>query len=224
MTKQIVVEFWGPYACFAPPWARVDRVSMDMPTPSICRGMLSAIYSKPEEFYWQIDKIEMLQKPGYMNVKRNELKNKLSDRLNPIDTESVRTQRNTMLLTNVRYRVTAHMVLRSGFNKPPIALYEQAVRRIKKGQCYYQPSFGTREYVAFFELSDGTREPVDICEDFGIMPYDPWDFTSMNKEPRLSAFHCVMEGGTIIVPAYDSVDVIKTPVGKVGDVDAESAV
>lgn len=52
MEREIALEVWGDFACFAPPEAKVERLSSPVPTPSAARGIYSAIYSKPMEFYW----------------------------------------------------------------------------------------------------------------------------------------------------------------------------
>ena len=48
--RELVVDFWGDFACFTPPWGKVERMTYPFPTPSAARGMLSAVYSKPKEF------------------------------------------------------------------------------------------------------------------------------------------------------------------------------
>ena len=58
MAKDIVLEIWGDFACFTRPECKVERLSYPIPTPSAIRGVLNAIYNKPEEFYWQVKKIK----------------------------------------------------------------------------------------------------------------------------------------------------------------------
>lgn len=74
MSKEIVVEVWGDLACFTDPASKVERRSYPVPTPSAARGILSAIYSKPPEFYWQVKRIEVLNPIRYISFKRNEVK------------------------------------------------------------------------------------------------------------------------------------------------------
>ena len=59
-----------------------------------------------------------------------------------------RTQRQTMALCDVRYRIWAHIQPRPGFEKQIKALEEQAWRRIRKWKCF-PTFFGCREFVAF---------------------------------------------------------------------------
>ena len=110
---EVCVEFWGDFACFSPPYEKVERLSYPFPTPSAARGMLSAIYSKPKEFYWQITRIEVLSPISYISFKRNEIKDTVSDK--PVNTDDSRTQRLTTALKDVRYRITAAICPRPEF-------------------------------------------------------------------------------------------------------------
>ncbi len=70
---------------------KVERLTYPFPTPSAARGILSAIYSKPKEFRWQVNRIEVLNPIRYISFKRNEVKCTVSTK--PIFTEEERTQR-----------------------------------------------------------------------------------------------------------------------------------
>ena len=149
--NEIKVEVWGDFGCFARPESKVERLTYPVITPSAARGVLSAIYSKPPEFYWQVKKIEVLSPIRYMSIKRNEVINsKIGRGMKPMLVEDSRTQRQTVVLKDVRYRITAEMIPRKDFKGTVNQLYEQALRRIKGGKCYYQPSLGMREFVCYF--------------------------------------------------------------------------
>ena len=156
--KEITIEVWGDFACFSMPFAKVERLTYPFPTPSAARGVLSAIYMKPKEFRWQINRIEVLSPIRYISFKRNEVKCTVS--LEPISTEEERTQRQTVALRDVCYRIAASIVPRPAFAGRETQLYEQALRRIRGGKCYFQPSLGLREFACYFEESDGTRRPI----------------------------------------------------------------
>lgn len=211
LKNEIGVEFWGDLACFSPPWAKVERMTYPFPTPSAARGMLSAIYSKPIEFHWQITRIEVLNPIHYISFRRNEVKCKVSDK--PIATDEERTQRNTTALQDVHYRIFAEIVLQKGFTGSTEQLYEQARRRIRMGKCFYQPAFGCREFVAYFSEIDETKRPIQENLDAGLMVYDVFDLhdCSVQKKTKtkLTLFHAVMENGVIHVPPYDSPEVIR---------------
>ena len=207
----VCVEFWGDFACFCPPYAKTERLSYPFPTPSAARGMLSAIYSKPKEFYWQIRRIEVLNPIAYISFKRNEIKEKIN--LTPLNTDDIRTQRQTTALRDVRYRITAEIVLQPTYSGTAQQIYQQALRRIRAGKCFMQPSLGIREFVAYFEESDGSRLPIPVDQDAGLMVYDVFDLhdCSVQKKakPRLSLYHAVMRQGVIEVPPYDDPAVMK---------------
>ena len=217
--REITIEVWGDFACFSAPYAKVERLTYPFPTPSAARGILSAIYMKPKEFRWQINRIEVLNPIRYTSFKRNEVKNTINPNApKPISIESiqkndVRTQRQTVALKDVRYRISASIIPRPDFTGREAQLYEQAVRRIRSGKCYFQPSLGLREFVCYFEESDGSLPPVRQSMDAGLMVYDlftPED-TDVTKKTniKMSLFHAIMENGVISVPPYDSNEVLK---------------
>lgn len=209
--KEIVIEVWGDFACFSAPYAKVERLTYPFPTPSAARGILSAVYMKPAEFRWQINHIEVLHPIRYIGFKKNEVKCTVSSE--PVFTEDERTQRLTTALQDVRYRIAASIIPRPGFVGREPQLYEQALRRIRGGKCYFQPSLGLREFVCYFEESDGTRPPIRQSMDAGLMVYDlfaPEDMEVTKKSKiKMSLFHAVMENGVIQVPPYDSPKVLK---------------
>lgn len=210
-SKAICVDFWGDLALFTRPESKVERLTYPVPPPSAARGMLSAIYSKPNEFYWQITKIEILEPIKYLSVKRNEVKKKVAK--SPILVEDARTQRNSLFLRNVRYRITAVIVKREEFPNSIESLYEQAIRRIRSGKCFFQPALGTRECAAYFEESDKSREPIDFTMDLGYILYDVFDLhkykVTKKTEPYVTLFHAFVDHGVLEVPDFDSADVIR---------------
>jgi CRISPR-associated protein Cas5d len=86
--KNIVdIKVWGDYACFTRPEFKVERVSYPVITPSAARGILEAIYWKPQIRY-RIQRIGILRHPC---LKKDEspigrewslLRNELSSRQN----------------------------------------------------------------------------------------------------------------------------------------------
>lgn len=189
MENEVVLEVWGDFACFTRPESKVERLTYPVPTPSAMRGILNAIYSKPPEFYWQVNRIEVLNPIKYISFKRNEVKDKLPNNAKfPIladgtremmgTDEKGRTQRQTVALKDVRYRVYASICKRESCATPEAELVKQALRRIRNGKCFYQPSLGLREFVAYFEESDGVRKPINLDLDIGYMIYDVFDLNS----------------------------------------------
>ena len=198
--QQHTLELYGDFACFSRPELKIERFSYPVPTPSAARGVFEAVYFKPE-FRWQITQIELLSAPSYIALRRNEVKDKASERAigswmkGTAEPEALfadltgeegkgRTQRQTMALKNPRYRITAHIVPRSA---QPVAAYDaQFVRRALQGKCAYQPYLGCREFVCFFDyiadVAAARREKpaVDYSQDLGHMLYDVWDLNAIN--------------------------------------------
>lgn len=209
--KEITIEVWGDFACFSMPYAKVERLTYPFPTPSAARGILSAIYMKPKEFRWQVNRIEVLNPIRYISFKRNEIRCTAGSK--PISAEEERTQRQTVALRDVRYRITASIIPSAAFAGKETQLYEQALRRIRGGKCYFQPALGLREFACYFEESDGTRQPIAQSMDAGLMVYDlfgPEDIEVTKKaQIQMSLFHAVMESGVVTVPPYASPEVLK---------------
>lgn len=217
MKGEICLEVWGDFAAYCPPFAKVERLTYPVPTPSAIRGVLSSIYCKPAEFYWQVKKIEVLNPIRYMNFMRNEVKSTVSIKSEIentiLYTDEDRTQRQTQVLKDVRYRITARICPREEFQGTLEQLSCQALRRIRGGKTFCQPSLGMKEFVCYFEESDGTRPPIDVSMDLGLMVYDVFDLHDYSvrakTKPSLSLYHAVMEHGVICVPDYDSDEVLK---------------
>lgn len=208
----IAVEFWGKFACFSCPWAKVDRYSYEAPTPTAAIGMLSAIYSKPAEFFWEIEKIEILNPIKRISFPVNESILKITRKCEPIIMDESRTQRMIVAMKDVRYRITAHIVPRVGQERRLHDIQKQALRRIKQGQCFYQPCLGLNDFIAEFDLSDGKRQPIPVDIDMGYVVHDLWDMDDWeprdtNYPVKRTWFHCVAKQGVINVPERVSAEI-----------------
>lgn len=221
--NELVVDIWGDFACFSRPESKVERLTYPVPTPSAIRGILSAIYSKPNEFYWQVTRIEVLHKPSYITFKRNEVKEKIPEK--PKKAVQVdltdggnkgRTQRQTVALKDVRYRVHAKICKRPEFQGTESQLYNQALRRIRAGQCFYQPSLGLREFTAYFEEGREPVIPIDLDLDLGLILYDVFDLhqyaVTQKTQPYITMFHAQLKKGILDVPDFDSPEVLRPEV------------
>lgn len=212
---EVVLDVWGDFACFSRPDGKVERLTYPVPTPSAVRGILSSIYSKPKEFYWQVNRIEVLNPIRYISFKRNEVKSRMGKALEPLFTDEERTQRQTVALRDVRYRFAASICPQPDFAGTETRLYEQALRRIRGGKTFVQPALGLKEFVAYFQEGDCENgpTPIPVDMDLGLMVYDIFDLHDCEvrekTQPRLSLYHCVMRQGVIRVPPYDSPEVLK---------------
>lgn len=162
----VKVRVWGDYACFTRPEMKVERVSYDVLTPSAARGILENIYWKPA-VRWLVDKIMVIKPIKFDNIRRNEVKDKMSVSTSLIekalkddstviylDSNSNRAQRATMLLKDVEYIIEAHFELtdKAGATDTAEKHYNIALRRLRKGQCFSRPYLGCREFSAHFEI------------------------------------------------------------------------
>ena len=105
------VKVWGDYACFTRPEMKVERVSYPVMTPSAARGVLEAIFWKPE-MRWEVEEIHVLKPIRYFSILRNEVNSRASYRAAQgwvtsgggfVATED-RSQRHTLALRDVEYR------------------------------------------------------------------------------------------------------------------------
>ena len=199
-----IIEIEGEWACFTRPELKVERVSYPVITPSAARNILMAILWKPA-IRWRILKIEILKPIEWVNIRRNEVGSKMSDRSQALYVEDVRQQRASMLLRDVAYRIHAdfEMTDEAGETDNRTKFVEMFKRRAGKGQCFHQPYLGCREFPCSFRLLEKAEDglPIqDISQDFGIMLYD-MDYTgsaprnSDKAEPMF--YHCKAEHGVI---------------------------
>lgn len=180
MTERFVtvhMKVFGDFALFTRPEGKVERVSYPMMTPSAARGVLEAIFWKPE-FKYRVRKIEALKKPQFHSIIRNEVSKKASinkkNMASPQDvfTDDMRQLRHALVLKEVAYLIEADIVLNPE-TKDPIEKYEAIFnRRVSKGQCFHRPYLGTREFSAHFEAVDGTERPIDWTDSIGPMFFD----------------------------------------------------
>jgi len=165
------VQVSGPTALFSRPELKVERVTYPVMTPTAARGVLEAIFWKPEMRY-RIVAIEVLREVRQFSIRRNETSALVSleaaRRGTRVDTVAQRDQRNAMCLRDVAYRIHAHVELAEHATKPVAAYREQFRRRVRRGACFHQPYLGTREFSADFgEVDESPR--WSRSEDLGIM-------------------------------------------------------
>lgn len=228
MAFGIKIEVWGDYASFNRPEMKVERVSYDVMTPSAARGILEAIYWKPE-MRWVVDEIRVLAPIRFLNLRRNEVAGTISTRnaagksggQGPlgINVAEQRQQRAATILRDVRYGISAHIeVIDAGETKAPEAKHlEMFKRRAVRGQYFHHPYLGTREFPASFTLVDEFSEPHpelsegDQPKDLGYMLLDieysespKGTIVESNRGRRLDAtphfFRASMKNGVIRVP------------------------
>ena len=223
MSHGVKLKVWGDYALFSRPEMKAERVSYDVPTPSAARGILEAIYWKPQ-IRWVIDRIHVLHPISFTNIRRNEVAapGKSGHKI-PTTTaravmrsgtgslgiaiEEFRQQRASMVLKNVAYVVEASFIVLDAKERDGSTLADPAAKHLRQfndraraGQCRHTPCLGCREFPAYFEIIE---EAIPVSEitgtnDLGFMLYDI-DFKD-NMTPLF--YRPVMENGVIDVQEY----------------------
>lgn len=173
----LAVVVRGPYACFTRPELKSERVSYPVMTPSAARGILEAIYWKPE-FDYIVTAVEVLKPIKWVSIRRNEVtsmtsldwvRKAMADATVRFDVEDDRDQRNTVFLRDVAYRIRAQVRPRPHSDRPEATYREQFRRRVDRGACYSQPFLGTRECSAAFSADTGNPPVSGMTDDLGVM-------------------------------------------------------
>lgn len=168
------LKVWADYACFTRPENKAERVSYDVMTPSAARGVLEAVFWKPE-FQWQVREIVVLKEIKRHSILRNEV-NKLAvvssaqgwaKNGGGYFAEEDRAQRHSLILRDVEYIIRAEMMLKRHTTDPLTKYTEMFQRRVEKGQAFHQPYLGNREFTAFFSPPDGNEQPANIVKQLG---------------------------------------------------------
>lgn len=203
------VKVWGDYACFTRPEMKVERVTYPVMTPSAARGMLEAIFWKPE-FQWQVREILVLKDVAYYSILRNEVNDRASirggrERLAGgtgyyAEDREHRAQRNTLALRDVAYLIRADVTVQAAAEANPAKYRDQFRRRVQRGQCFHQPYLGCREFTAFFGPVDDSR-PIDRTEDLGRMLFDIRYEQDTSGRGHPYFFDARLERGALRIPA-----------------------
>lgn len=189
------IEAWGDYAAFNRPEMKVERVSYEVMTPSSARGLLEAIYWKPQ-MRWAVDRIRVLSPIRFTHIRRNEIDSPIpcknvegAIRGSPtplrLVVEDHRQQRAAMILRDVRYGIEAHVEVLDQeesdgrkLDHPEAKHLEAFKRRAGRGQCFHHPYLGCREFPASFRLLDEGEQfaspPTELAgeRDLGFVLWD----------------------------------------------------
>jgi CRISPR-associated protein Cas5d len=220
MSQGIALHVWGDLACFTRPEMKVERVSYDAITPSAARGILEAIYWKPE-IRWVVQRLHVLRPIRFTTLRRNEVASKISE--SSVKTamkrnqgslglvvEDDRQQRAATLLRDVAYVIEARFEIVGGPDNPGKHL-DQFNRRARSGQCWHRPYLGCREFPADFALVEEPDHPMPAStlpsdqrdRDLGYMLHDI-DFAN-GMQPRF--FRAELRDAVIEVPAWNAPEV-----------------
>ncbi|GHV23579.1 hypothetical protein AGMMS49959_17050 [Planctomycetales bacterium] len=192
--NRVTLRVWGDFACFTRPEMKVERVSYPVITPSAARGILEAVFWEPE-MYYLIDTVRVVKRGVWFSTRRNEVTAAISidnakqwmkapEKVTPIQAgggATDGTQRNMLGLREVEYLITAEIRL-SELADPSrcnLAKYQsQFQRRAASGKCFYRPSFGVREFDAYFNYEADAeaafaRRQQELGTDFSLIKYEP---------------------------------------------------
>jgi CRISPR-associated protein Cas5d len=217
MSSFVSVKVWGEFALFTRPELKVERISYPLMTPSAARGVLDAIVYRPQMQWhvrritvldpWWLPLDPTRPPYRLVGVRRNEIQGKIATRtvegwikapssFEPYLVDSAgrggaqgqnRTQRNSLVLQHVAYRIDAIPLLTDRANQPrtkpeddedngpdTVAKYVGMFqRRVEKGQCFHRPYLGCREFACHFAPPDGSEKALtNWSETLGLMLYD----------------------------------------------------
>lgn len=209
--QSLRVKVWGDYACYTRPENKVERLSYAVMTPSAARGILEAVYWKPE-IRWRVTRIWVLRPIRFASIRRNEVGCKIPAKTAAtamkngrgslgVYVEEERQQRAASILRDVAYVIEAHFDIISGEDNI-VKHLEQFRRRARDGRCYHRPYLGCREFSAQFELIEDSQALPEVHpdlrgeRDLGYMLYDI-DFDDSMKS---HFFRAVLRDGVIDVP------------------------
>lgn len=203
----VEVKVWGEWACFTRPDMKVERVSYPVMTPSAARGVLEAVYWKPE-CRWMVEEIQVLKEIRWFSILRNEVNSRASERTardwsrhggGYVASED-RAQRHTLALREVAYVIRARPVSTAGGADDEVKHRDQFRRRVARGQCFSMPYLGCREFAASFGPATKEDRPIDRTESLGrmLLDLDYGDDRGGRVVPRF--FEASLERGVMRVP------------------------
>ncbi len=203
--ETLTVKVQGDFALFTRPEFSAERVSYQAMTPSAARGILEAIFWKPE-MRWLVQKIHVLKPIRQFSILRNEVNSHQSDRAarawsEPGEgyfAEDDRAQRHSLCLRDVAYVIEATIELKAHATEHIAKYRDMFRRRVERGQCFNQPYLGTREFSAYFEPVDGTEKSELAGElDLGWMLFDV-EFSELPKGGKVSYYAHGGEGSRVV--------------------------
>lgn len=207
--QTVRVRISGSLACFTRPESKVERVSYPVITPSAARNILDAICWRPE-MRWIIVSIAVLKPIKFVSVLRNEVQKTILPNTvkkwianpglyEPLPAGAGRntegTPRNSLLLSDVAYIVEAYpLVFDKNVDNNEFKYVAMMQRRLAKGQCFYRPALGCREFAADFCVPAGEDRALQVSADLGRMLYDI-AFLPEGNQPAF--FDAVLKNGVI---------------------------
>lgn len=208
------VKVWGDLACYTRPEHKVERVSYEVMTPSAARGVLEAIFWKPE-MHWEVREIRVLNPIKYSSYMRNEVKGEIGGAIMNERTmkrwereggnyyiNDDRTQRHTLALRDVAYVIVADVVVEPGVSEDAAKYRDQFRDRVAKGQCFRRPYLGLREFAAFFDKAGPQDRPIPLDKVLGTMLFDLLYEPGKSGQGNPCWFEATLAQGVLVVPPW----------------------
>jgi CRISPR-associated protein Cas5d len=177
--QPIRLAFEGDFACFTRPEFAAERVSYEVPPPAAARGMVEAIFWKPQVRYVVLSVAKLPHRSGRVTRFARMTTNEVAP-MTPCDVsmQANRAQRRCYILRDAAFLVEV-AIQPSGqpITKPGHCLttyHEILTRRARKGQCVETPCLGLRDYPADFWLATESDVPVTETRPLGPMTYLAW--------------------------------------------------
>ena len=201
VSKVLSIRASGLLACFTRPEMKVERVSYEVITPSAARGLFEAVLWKPA-IRWRIHQVRVMAPIRWASFLRNEVAHRASVNAENVFIEEHRTQRNTVALRDVDYRITASFELtdQAAGDEGVRKFEEMFERRLAQGQQFHQPYLGCREFAAHLQPDPGDGEAIDpgVVRPLGVMFFD---FDYAESPPRPLFFAARLDRGFLQVPS-----------------------
>lgn len=215
----------GERACYTRPLCRAERLTYDVPTPSVVVGILEAVLYHPG-LHWRPTLIEIMRSIRYFGMRTNEvtctikLPTKRGERghhgetgatdeflARPFNVEDVRTQRNLVGLYDVEYVFTAHFELDDKAQHNVTAFEEMFERYLRRGQLHHTPCFGMFPFVCYLSEAPENYQTIEqgVDRPLGPMLYG-WRFhTDTQIKPTPLMFEARLVNGAVRLPSYQAV-------------------
>jgi len=181
--SKVDLVVWGDFACFTRPEFKSERESYEVITPAAARGLLEAIYWKPQMRY-RILEIHVHSLGRRFSLLRNELPSrqtvKPTANEHRIMIDNDRQQRTSLILRDVAYRIKAWIDIRADEPEEKIGKHLDCFRRrAETGAYHHRPCLGCREFPAHFAVFSDKHIPEEIqsrnkglSNHFGTMLFD----------------------------------------------------
>jgi CRISPR-associated protein Cas5d len=163
-TPIITFDVWGDRALFTDPIFKAEMRTYEVPTRTAIEGLAASIYAKPQ-FQIKCVGLSVLKRGRKLAYRWNSVKSKASPTMTPIYTSDDRTQRTSVILCDVAYRVQIAITEADD----PAKHFAIFLKRVKRGSCFQQPYLGCREFAAGFSLPREGITPIAWTEELGLM-------------------------------------------------------